>query len=553
MGRLNPEKFSQRLQDLNRYLDYIPIERTSDRNKVTKAYGKGLPEDELRSIMGRVITPEWTANLLSLGKEPWKFRDLEDQLNVYRKQWQADQQKQIIAQMAGKHPNKLNEGKRKNSDRNHHNSNGGRGSNRHGNTSHGGRGGRGRGRGGRDGTGNNSEHLQSVECYSCGKKGHYSNDFTLPKKNTQSAHMVSKDDFKNLFQTSMKEMFTKNKYKEAKANAEGDDDYLDMNVFKKLMEGKQPMSVLENNDDLTSINDTNTCDYYIQNKCTHRSIKHNDYSNDYDELAYPFSKRVKLKHEPEKAHENVPVQYTADIILEIKNIYGKVVPMRAFLDTGTTATIILREFVGKGRARTNKKKRKKWKTLGGTFTTNYESLLDFKFPEIITSKAVTWQAHVDDTTSSKEADYDMIMGMDLISSIGISVDCEQKCIRWGGTEIPLRTSSSMNNYEILHMLYHPANEPDILQESEKRQNRILDADYRKIEVDPFVEELKHLTMDEKQILGKKFKKFPTLFGGVLGMLNIKPVKLELIDGTKHYHARPFPVPQYLEAKELHLS
>jgi hypothetical protein len=25
MGRLNPENFSQRLQDLNRYLDYIPI------------------------------------------------------------------------------------------------------------------------------------------------------------------------------------------------------------------------------------------------------------------------------------------------------------------------------------------------------------------------------------------------------------------------------------------------------------------------------------------------------------------------------------------------
>jgi hypothetical protein len=27
MGRLNPEKISQRLQDLNRYLDYIPIEK----------------------------------------------------------------------------------------------------------------------------------------------------------------------------------------------------------------------------------------------------------------------------------------------------------------------------------------------------------------------------------------------------------------------------------------------------------------------------------------------------------------------------------------------
>jgi hypothetical protein len=39
---------------------------------------------------------------------------------------------------------------------------------------------------------------------------------------------------------------------------------------------------------------------------------------------------------------------------------------------------------------------------------------------------------------------------------------------------------------------------DILQEAEKRQNRILDADYRKVEVYPFVQELKHLTMDEKK-------------------------------------------------------
>jgi hypothetical protein len=53
-------------------------------------------------------------------------------------------------------------------------------------------------------------------------------------------------------------------------------------------------------------------------------------------------------------------------------------------------------------------------------------------------------------------------------------------------------------------------------------------------------------MDDKKILGNTLKKFPTLFGGGLGMLNIKPVKLELIDGTKPYHARPFHVPQSLE-------
>jgi hypothetical protein len=100
------------------------------------------------------------------------------------------------------------------------------------------------------------------------------------------------------------------------------------------------MFVNENNDDLISINDTDTCDNSMQNKNTHKNIRHNNYSNDYDELAYPFSKRIKLEHEPEKAQKNVPVQYTADIIVEIKNRGGTVVPVRALLDTGTTSTII---------------------------------------------------------------------------------------------------------------------------------------------------------------------------------------------------------------------
>jgi hypothetical protein len=126
--------------------------------------------------------------------------------------------------------------------------------------------------------------------------------------------MVSKEDFKNLFQTSMKEMLTK-KDKKAKNNAEGDDDSLDMNVFLKLMEGKQPMFVNKSNDDLIISNDTDTFYYSMQDKNTHESIKHNNYSEDYDELAYPFSKRIKLKHEPEKAQENVPEQYTAGSIV----------------------------------------------------------------------------------------------------------------------------------------------------------------------------------------------------------------------------------------------
>jgi hypothetical protein len=145
--------------------------------------------------------------------------------------------------------------------------------------------------------------LKNVECFNCGKKGHYSTDCSLPRKNdNEQSNMVSKADFKNLFQSSLKEMFTKkDKQAKKKENTEGDDDSLDTNVFEKLTEGKHTKIVNKSNDDLISINDTDTFDYSMQDKMTNKSCEDNNYNNDYDELAYPFSKRIKLKHEPEKA------------------------------------------------------------------------------------------------------------------------------------------------------------------------------------------------------------------------------------------------------------
>jgi hypothetical protein len=305
--------------------------------------------------------------------------------------------------MAGKMPDKSNDGKIKNNQRNHHNNNGGCSGGCQGNNGRGGRGGRGgrRGRGRR--SSNNSEHLKTIECFNCGKKGHYYMDCSAPRKNdNENSNMVSKADFKNLCQSSLRDMLTKKeKQTKSKDNMEVDDESYDMHVFEKLMEGNHTAIVINNDIESKSINDTNILSYSEQNNMTDKPCSGNNYNNNYDELAYPFSKKIKLKHELEEAQENIPVQYNADIVVEIKHRYGTVVPMRALLDTRTTATIILREFVGKGRDRTNTIKRTKWKTLGGKFTTNYESLLDFKFPEISTSKVVTWQARVDDKTSSK--------------------------------------------------------------------------------------------------------------------------------------------------------
>jgi hypothetical protein len=47
---------------------------------------------------------------------------------------------------------------------------------------------------------------------------------------------------------------------------------------------------------------------------TNKSCEYNNYNNDFDEIAYPFSKRIKLKHDLEEAQENIPVQYNTDIL-----------------------------------------------------------------------------------------------------------------------------------------------------------------------------------------------------------------------------------------------
>jgi hypothetical protein len=161
--------------------------------------------------------------------------------------------------------------------------------------------------------------LKTIECYNCGKKGHYSTDCTAPKKNDdENSNMVSKAD-SNL----LKDILTKKeKQNEKKDNMNIDDESLDMNVFEKLMEGKHNGIVINNDDDSMSIESNNNLFHFGQNNSTDKSFLDKNNNNNNDEIAYPFSKRIKLKHEPEEIQENKPVQYTADISVEIKNIDG---------------------------------------------------------------------------------------------------------------------------------------------------------------------------------------------------------------------------------------
>ena len=98
---------------------------------------------------------------------------------------------------------------------------------------------------------------------------------------------------------------------------------------------------------------------------------------------YTFSERNRLKKKTKTGH------FTAEIIVEIEDRDGNLVPIRCLLDTGTTSTLVLRDFVRKGGAKIYKGKCTTWSTLGGQFSTNRKALIDFKFPELHSGKKVS--------------------------------------------------------------------------------------------------------------------------------------------------------------------
>jgi hypothetical protein len=79
-----------------------------------------------------------------------------------------------------------------------------------------------------------------------------------------------------------------------------DEEYLDMNVF-DMLTGKHNEFVSKQYDESKSI--TNKLFHFEQTNVPQKNYLKNYYYYYYDEIAYQFSKRIKLKHEPKAAPE----------------------------------------------------------------------------------------------------------------------------------------------------------------------------------------------------------------------------------------------------------
>ena len=111
----------------------------------------------------------------------------------------------------------------------------------------------------------------------------------------------------------------------------------------------------------------------------------------------------------------------------------------------------------------------KWNTVAGTFSTNETAKVDFTLPELHEERLVTWKCHV----TNGPMNYNMIIGRDLLSELGIDILFSNNTVIWDHKQTPFKSQDAKEAID-----YHLVDSPAV-EEATEQIKRILDAKYEK--------------------------------------------------------------------------
>ena len=481
--------FKSRLIELNRYLKFFPVPE----NKKTVA---SLPDDELIEILDKAKPVQYQQALLTSNYDPYSKSMEEYSQYIERLEASAKIEKALSKNDAQA---KKSAKKRKAKD---------------------------------SATSSTNESTKDKTCKICKRKGHTDEQCFENPKNAAKVPSWYKTAKKKKENSSKEITFTADQFNYMvnhlpmfgkKASSRIKKRKVTTEDSEEEAEKVHMLSKMQETIELRSSNESDNYSYALNRKALNRQgISLADIRR---------TKQQKLDHP------------TCEIIGEIQNKQEETVPIRVLLDTGTSSTLILQQFVTKQSSK-YKTTPTKWSTLGGAFTTKQKAIINFKLPEFSNSRDITWKAHVDDTTTSSKAKYDMIIGNDLMQQLGLEISFKTKTLTWEEITIPMKDRGTITN--LTEDIYHQSIQPPILKISEARHNEIIKIMYGKTNIKEYVAKQSTLNTTEQQQLGYLLSQYPNMFEGEIGTLNIPPVHFELRPGSKPYSGRPFPIPKAYE-------
>ena len=220
---------------------------------------------------------------------------------------------------------------------------------------------------------------------------------------------------------------------------------------------------------------------------------------------------------------------------------------RVLIDTGCSRTLIKRGFIPTEVQNLKCRLPSSWSTNGGTFVTKYKVPLTLILPEFSSSMEVQWACAIDENQNST---YDMIIGRDLQSALRMDISFSTGTLTWNEISIPMRIGQQRNMAALtayLDSVIETSSEPDLIRAEVYEATKILDANYKKADLEEIVKNIPHLSEEQKGRVRKLLQQNESLFEGKLGLWKTPPISLELEENAKPFHARAYPIPQVHEA------
>ncbi len=212
----------------------------------------------------------------------------------------------------------------------------------------------------------------------------------------------------------------------------------------------------------------------------------------------------------------------------------KPVPIRILFDSGASKSILFQGLVKK--LRLKKTIPTEWNTAAGKMKTSHTAKVQFMLTEFDGRKVIEWEFH----TAEQEFSYDMIIGRDLLTELGIIINFKEANVTWDGVTIGMKDvhATVQDSYFV--------EDSATVTDATNRVKAILDAKYQKANLDEEVQKCSHLSTTEQQGLRDLLGKYESLFDGTLGKWQGEPYDIQLKENVQPYHAKPFPIPRIHE-------
>jgi hypothetical protein len=232
--------------------------------------------------------------------------------------------------------------------------------------------------------------------------------------------------------------------------------------------------------------------------------------------------------------------------------------IRVLLDTGLSGDLL---FIRKGSHKyvpcVKRNVPQSWGTSNRTFQTKKVGDINISFVEYSASKSVHLTPDIVEYDAGANAPmYDLIIGKQTLHDIGTVLDFKDRSITKNNILLPMRNIANLQlEPSITRALRRSsarnaclAQEPVSTNDDTKRVIAILDAEYDKADLPAIIEDNRsHLTPSHREKLLSLLLKYEELFDGTIGNWNRPPVSIELKEGAKPYHGRPYPIAQIHKA------